>query len=124
MDEVRSAEEIKALTKAFLDRGFAFEYTYQKGGDSSCVYVYRYRKGKDYFDWRETSGETAVHLMTYVNGVYNFPSIKTLFPKEYKTFFIKHLLKKASFDECRNFTADLLKKELLSGKADFLGIPL
>ncbi len=118
------ADEIKELMSPFLERGFAYEFFYEKGGDSSCVYVCRFRKGRDYFDWRETSGETAVHLMTYVNGEYRFPSIKTLFPKENKAFILKHILKKATFDERRIFTAELLKKELLSGKTDFLGIPL
>ena len=118
------ADEIKELMSPFTEKGFTYEFFYEKGGDSSCVYVCRFRKGRDYFDWRETSGETAVHLMTYVNGEYRFPSIKMLFPKENKAFIFKHILKKATFDECRVFTAELLKKELLSGKTEFLGIPL
>ena len=118
------ADDIKALMAPFIEKGFVYEYFYEKGGDSSCVYVCRFKKGRDYFDWRETSGETAVHLMAFVNGEYRFPSIKTLFPKEYKAFFIKHILKKATFEERRIFTANLLIKELLSDKTDFLGIPL
>lgn len=118
------ADEIKELMTPFMEKGFTYEFFYEKGGDSSCVYVCRFRKGRDYFDWRETSGEMAVHLMAYVNGEYRFPSIKTLFPKENKAFALKHILKKATFDERRIFTAELLKKELLSGKTDFLGIPL
>ena len=118
------ADDIKELMSPFLEKGFVYEYFYEKGGDSSCVYICRFRKGRDYFDWRETSGENEVHLMTYVNGEYRFPAIKTLFPKDYKAFAVKHILKKATFQEKRIFTAELLKRELLSGKTDFLKIPL
>ena len=118
------ADDIKLLMSPFMEKGFSYEYFYEKGGDSSCVYICRFRKGRDYFDWRETSGEEEVHLVAYVRDEYYFPSIKTLFPKEYKIFALKHLLKRATFQEKRVFTADLLKKELLSGKADFLKIPL
>ena len=41
-------EQIKKRTLPFIEAGFAFEYFHQKGGDSSCVYICRYKKGKDY----------------------------------------------------------------------------
>ena len=44
-----SWEEIARLCAPFLEKGFAFEYFHQKGGDSSCVYVYRFKKGKNFF---------------------------------------------------------------------------
>ena len=50
------AENVKSLLAPFLEKGFAFEYLYQKGGDSSCVYICRFKKGKDFVDWREVSG--------------------------------------------------------------------
>lgn len=118
------ADDIKELMSPFLEKGFIYEYFYEKGGDSSCTYVCRFKKGRDYFDWRETSGENEVHLMAFVNGNYRFPSVKTMFPKEYRVFTVKHILKKATFQEKREFVAELLKRELLSGKADFLGIPV
>ncbi len=118
------ADDIKVLMTPFLERGFVFEYFYEKGGDSSCVYVCRFKKGKDYFDWRETSGETQVHLMAYVNGEYRFPSIQSMFPKESRMFAVKHLFRKATFDEHRDFVAELLNKELASDKDEFLGITL
>ena len=118
------ADDIKMLMTPFLERGFVFEYFYEKGGDSSCTYVCRFKKGRDYFDWRETSGENEVHLMAFVNGVYLFPSVKTMFPKECRVFTVKHILKKATFQEKRKFVAELFKRELLLNKADFLGIPL
>ena len=124
MSKLSIADDIKELMTPFIEKGFVFEYFYEKGGDSSCVYVCRFKKGRDYFDWRETSGENEVHLMTFVDGEYRFPSIKTLYPQESRVFAVKHILKKATFQQRRVFVAELLKKELLSGKADFLGIPL
>ena len=124
MNQTAIADKIKDRMLPFLEKGFVFEYFYEKGGDSSCVYVCRFRKGKDYFDWRETSGETAVHLMAYVNGEYRFPSVKNLFPKESKMFAVKHILKKATFDEQRDFVAELLRKKLRESEGEFLGIAL
>ena len=118
------ADDIKQLMSPFLEKGFVYEFFYEKGGDSSCTYVCRFKKGRDYFDWRETSGENEVHLMAYVDGQYRFPSVKTMFPKEYRVFTVKHILKKATFQEKRSFVAELLKGELASGKSEFLGIPI
>lgn len=122
MDEVRSAEEIKTLTKPFLEKGFAFEYTYQKGGDSSCVYVYRFRKGRDYFDWRETSGTYEIHLVVCVDGQFVFPNLYKKYKKETRAFAWKHLFKHADIAEKRAFFARLLCKELQA--ESFYGIKL
>ena len=118
------ADDIKQLMSPFLEKGFVYEFFYEKGGDSSCTYVCRFKKGRDYFDWRETSGENEVHLMAYVDGQYRFPSVKTMFPKEYRVFTVKHILKRATFQEKRIFVAELLKSELALGKGEFLGIPV
>ena len=61
-------EQIKQLTAPFMERGFTFEYLYQKGGDSSCVYICRYKKGRDFFDWREVSGGEEINIVVFVNG--------------------------------------------------------
>ncbi len=124
MNEVKSAEIIKKLTLPFLEKGFDFEYFYQKGGDSSCVYVYRFKKGKSFFDWRETSGTYEIHLVVNRNGEFLFPSLKTLYPKEHRAFFWKHFFKKATVDEKRAFFAELLNKELQKNQTEFFGIPL
>ncbi|MBO7297829.1 MAG: hypothetical protein J6U60_02130 [Clostridia bacterium] len=124
MNEVQSAEQIKKLTAPFLEKGFSFEYFYQKGGDSSCVYICRYQKGKSYFDWRENSGGKEINIVVCVNGEFRFPSLKSLYPKEYRAFKIKHIFKKASVEQRREFIATLLNAELASGKPDFFGIPL
>ena len=122
MNEVSSAEEIKKLTAPIIEKGFSFEYFYEKGGDSSCVYICRFRKGKDFWDWREVSGGNEINIVVYVNGGYAFPSLKYLYKKEYRAFKIKHLFKKASVAERRAFTAGLLLNELQ--KPDFFGIKL
>ncbi|MBR2442090.1 MAG: hypothetical protein IKB20_03395 [Clostridia bacterium] len=122
--EVQSAEKIKLLTLPLMEKGFVFEYSYQKGGDSSCVYICRYKKDKNFFDWREVSGGEEINLVTCVDGVYGFPSVKALYPKQYRAFKRKHLFKRASIDERRAFIASILLLELNSGKDNFFGIPL
>ena len=121
MEEVRSAETIKSLTAPFFERGYTFEYTYSKGGDSSCVYIYRFKKGGDCFEWRETSGNYEIHLVVRVRGEYLFPDLYARYPKEKRKFAFKHFFKSATVDEKRAFFAQLLRKELAEHD-DFFGI--
>lgn len=123
VNEVQSAENIKALTTPILEKGFSFEYFYQKGGDSSCVYICRYKKGCDFLDWREVSGGDEINIVISLNGEYRFPSLKTLYPKQYKAFKRKHIFKKATIAERREFVAECLIEELKT-KPDFFGIKL
>lgn len=118
------SNQIRALTAPFFDRGFSFSSKYEKGGDSSCVYICRYQKGRDYFDWREVSGGEEIHLVVYARGEYRFPNLERLYKKETRAFRLKHFFKRATFEEKRAFFASLLKKELQSGKPDFFGIAL
>ena len=118
------AEQIKALTSPFMDKGFVFSSLYEKGGDSSCVYICRYKKGRDFFDWREVSGGDEINIVVYVDGVYDFPTVKRIDPKAYRDFCLKHIFRRASMPEKREFVAAVLCKELASGKPDFLGIKL
>ena len=115
-------EQIKQLTAPFMERGFTFEYLYQKGGDSSCVYICRYKKGRDFFDWREVSGGEEINIVVFVNGNYDFPSLKYLYKQDFRTFSLKHIFKKATMDEKRVFIAELLCRELQSDNPDFFGI--
>lgn len=124
MNEVQTAETIKKLTAPFLEKGFSFEYFYQKGGDSSCVYICRFKKGKDFFDWREVSGGNEINIVISTDKGYLFPNLKTLYKKEYNKFKWKHLLKKPTVSDRREWVAEQLKKELSSGKPDFFGIKL
>ena len=122
MEDLQSAKEMQALTKPFLEKGFTFEYSYQKGGDSSCVYIYRYKKGKAYFDLREVSGGDELNFVVYANGEYQFPSLKYSHPKEFKAFKFRHLFKKPTAEERRALFASLLNKDLAQGS--FFGIKL
>lgn len=124
MNEVIMAETVKKLTAPIIDKGFSFEYLYQKGGDSSCVYICRFQKGKEFIDWREVSGGNEINIVAYVGGGYVFPSLKMLYPKEYRAFKRKHFFKKASMADRREFVASLFIKELESGKPDLFGIKL
>lgn len=124
MSEVTMAEKVKTLTAPILEKGFAFSYFHQKGGDSSCVYICRFQKGKDFLDWREVSGGDEINIVVYTNGAYAFPSLQYLYKKEYRAFKRKHFFKKATVADKREFTASLLLKELQSGKPDLFGIKL
>ena len=124
MEDLQSAKEMQALTQPFLDKGFVFEYSYQKGGDSSCVYIYRYKKGRAYFDLREVSGSTDITFVVYVNGGYVFPSLKMLYKDEHRAFFWKHLFRKATRMDKREFITGLLKKQLAKNPTEFFGIKL
>lgn len=121
MNDVFTAETIKDLLAPLLEKGFTFEYTHEKGGDSSCVYIGRFRKGKNFFDWREVSGGDEINFVVWVNGEYKFPSLKYLYKKELRSFRVKHLFKKETLAEKRAFYAELLLKELQT-KPDFFGI--
>ena len=118
--ELKIEREMKELFAPFLEKGFAYLYTYEKGGDSSCVYIYRFKRGKDFFDLREVSGGDELNFVVYQNGVYQFPSLKLLYKKEYREFTFKHLFKKPTPSEKRAFVAGLLCKEL--EKSTFFGI--
>lgn len=121
MSNTFTAETIKNLLTPLLEKGFSFEYTHEKGGDSSCVYIGRFRKGKDFFDWREVSGGDEINFVVWVKGEYKFPSLKNLYKKEFRAFSLKHLFKKPTIAEKRAFYAGLLINELQT-KPDFFGI--
>lgn len=119
-----SWEEIARLCAPFLEKGFAFEYFHQKGGDSSCVYVYRFKKGKNFFDWRETSGKYEIHLVIFVNGEYRFPILEKRHKRLTRKWRWKHLFKTPEISEKRKIFAALLEEELTKNPTDFFGIKL
>ncbi len=125
MSDLKSEQQIKGLLAPFLDRGWRFEYTYQKGGDSSCVYIYRFIKDSNrYFEWRETSGVYEIHLFVCVNGEYRFPDPIKKYKKQARAFWWKHLFSKASVEEKRDFFGSLLRLELENNPNNFYGIDL
>ena len=120
--ELEIEKEMKGLFAFFLERGFNYRYFYEKGGDSSCVYIYRFQKGKDFFDLREVSGGDELNFVVYAGGEYQFPSLKYLYKKEFAAFKRKHLFKKPTAAEKRALFAECLKKE--GEKGNFFGIEL
>ena len=124
MSDVFTAETIKNLLAPLLEKGFSFEYTHEKGGDTSCVYIGRFRKGRDFFDWREISGASEIHFVVFVRGEYRFPSLKTIYKKEHSMFALKHIFKHASLEEKRVFYAKLLLRILSGNATDFFGIEI
>lgn len=110
------AEQIKKLAAPFIEeRGFSFKYFHEKGGDSSCVYICRFQKGKDFFDVRETSGSYELHLVVYAKGEYRFPKFK-------RKFTFKSLFQKRTIDDERAFLISELEKEWQSSSPEFFGI--
>ena len=124
MSQLEMADEIQNLLAVFLEKGFSFRYFYEKGGDSSCVYICRFQKGKDFFDWREVSGSEEIHIVAMVNGEYRFPTLKSFSPSKYRKYAFKCIFKKPSLERRRGFIADLLKSELEKDQTQFLGIKL
>ena len=121
MNELEIEKEMKTAFAPFLDCGFSYRYFYEKGGDSSCVYVYRFQKGKDFFDLREVSGGDELNFVVYAGGEYQFPSLKYLYKKEFRIFSLKHFFKKPTKQEKRQFFAMLLCNRLQEN-ANFFGI--
>ncbi len=122
MNGVFKTDDIKNLLAPLLEKGFVFSYTNEKGGDSSCSYISRFRKGKDFFDWREVSGSEEISFVVYVDGRYRFPDLRVLYKKEMRKFAFKHLFKKATLVEKRAFYAELLLEELATHEGEFFGI--
>ena len=122
-NELQIEKEIKAAFAAFLDKGFTYRYFYEKGGDSSCVYIYRFQNGKDFFDLREVSGGNELNFVVYAKGGYQFPLLKRLYPKEFSAFSRKHFFRKATREERRALFAQLLTK-YMEEHSDFFGIAI
>ena len=120
-NELAIEKQMKEAFAAFLEKGFIYEYTYEKGGDSSCSYIYRFKKGRDYFDLRELSGGNELSFVVHVGGEVKFPPLKSLYKKEYRAFFWKHIFRGSTREERRKFLAEILTKEL-KAKPNFFGI--
>ena len=121
MNELQIEIEMKAAFAPFLEKGFTYGYTYEKGGDSSCVYIYRFQKGNEFFDLREVSGGEELNFVVFSGGTYQFPLLKRLYPKEFSAFKRKHFFRKATKQEKRAFFAVLLCRHLAENP-DFFGI--
>ena len=120
--ELEIEKEMKQAFAFFLEKGFSYRYFYEKGGDSSCVYIYRFQKGRDFFDLREVSGGNELNFVVFANGEYQFPSLKYLYKKEFRAFAVKRFFRSASREERRAFFAKLLTERAKSG--EFFGIEI
>lgn len=115
MDKKPYQEWIEKQFDFLFERGFSYEYAYDKGSDSSCVYIYRFRKGRNFFDLRAVSGGGDGTFVVYVNGEYLFPSLKLRHKKLFSAFKRKHFFKKPTIEERFAFAALLLKTETETG---------
>ena len=95
--------------------GFFYEYTYDKGSDSSCVYIHRFKKGRDFFDLRVLSGAETLTVVAYVNGEYSFPDVKKKYKKRWRALRFSRLFKRITEKDVWQFYADALKEEAKSG---------
>ena len=121
-NELQIEKEMKAAFGYFIEKGFTYRYFYEKGGDSSCVYIYRFQKGRDFFDLRENSGGDELNFVVFANGEYQFPSLKYLYKKEFRAFRFRHLFRAPTKREKREFFAFLLTNRAKSG--DFFSLSL
>ena len=119
--DLQRDKEIKEQFSFFLERGFSYEYLYEKGGDSACSYIYRFTKGRDYFDVRELSGGEELSFVVSARGMVSFPSLQYKYKKEYRAFAFKHLFKKSTATERRALLASVLVKEY-ENNPTFFGI--
>ncbi|MBQ9118005.1 MAG: hypothetical protein IJY11_02260 [Clostridia bacterium] len=119
--ELERDREIKEQFAFFLERGYTYQYLYEKGGDSACSYIYRFSKGRDFFDVRELSGGDELSFVVYHAGTYAFPYLKSKYKKQYRAFAFKHLFKKSTAKERRALLAEILQTEYES-EPNFFGI--
>lgn len=108
-------EEMKKYFPKLFENGYSYEYAYDKGSDSSCVYIYRFKKGKDRIELREVSGSKdplSVSFVLFLGGEYIFPALSYTYKKEYRKFFFLHIFRKATYDEKWSFISQIALKEL------------
>lgn len=116
MDEKPFENIINREFSFLLCAGFSYEYLYEKGSDSSCVYIYRFRRGRDFIDFRTISGGKEKNVVVFSDGQYLFPNLALRHKKTLRIFRRKHLFKKISDEELWTLAAELLKTEISDGK--------
>lgn len=119
MRDILAAETIKTLMQPLIEKGFFFEYFYEKE-NGVPVYICRFKKGKEYLDWRETESGKEIKIAVCAKGETKGVNLKERYPKQHRRFFWKHLFRKVKPNEKRAFVAELLLSELTN--VDFFGI--
>lgn len=123
MPDRQPYEDIARTYFSFLfDAGFSYRYTYDKGSDSSCVYIMRFEKGRDFIDLRTVSGGGERNFVVFSGGQYLFPDLCRRHKKEARAFRVKHFFRKPTEEELFALEADLFRAEIADGK--LFGIPL
>ena len=123
MRDIFAADTVKTLMQPLIQKGFFFEYFYEKEEEKE-IYICRFKKGKEYLDWRESIDGKEIQIVVSAEGNLRTLPLKALYPKQHRRFWWKHLFKRANADEKRAFVADLLMSELTSETPDFFGMKL
>jgi len=122
MDEKPFEKLINDAFEFLLEAGFAYEYLYDKGSDSSCVYIYRFKKGREFIDFRVVSGGNERNVVVFADGQYIFPNFNVRHKKAVRAFKFRHLLKKATNEELWRFASELVQAEIKDGKLFGIGL--
>ena len=123
MRDLYAAETIKNLMQPLLGKGFFFEYFYEQE-NGAPVYICRFKKGKEYLDWRETESGKEMEIALFVKERETVLDIKKKYRKQRWKFFFKNLFRKATLNDRRAFIAGLLLSELEKEQNNFFGIKL
>lgn len=117
MTETNLEKLIRSSLSPLEEKGFKYESLYEKSSDSACVYIYRFRKGGEYFDVRTVIGSGEYNVEAYVGGRHRFPSLKAKYKGEWRKFKLSHIFKKATEEEILSLVCSLILKECESGDA-------
>ncbi len=126
MENTNAWAAAKNAVEAPQKYGFTYEYTYDKGSDSSCVYVHRFRKGKDKFEIRVLSGAESISVVAYVGGEYRFPNVKKQYPNLWRARAhargVFKIFRKPTEEDTWNFYAAVIEAE--AKNSAIFGIPI
>lgn len=115
MTETNLEKIISESLSPLKEKGFGYESLYEKSSDSACVYIYRFKRGGEYFDIRTVIGSGEYNIEAYVGGRHRFPSLKNKYKAEWRRFKLSHFFKKASEEETLRFVCSLILKEAETG---------
>ena len=122
MRDIMAAKVIKDGMNAFLEKGFLFEYFYERNEAGTPIYVCRFKKGKAYIDWQETEDGEEIVICVRAGENTSVLDLKALYPKAFRNHFWNTLFRKPTVNERRSLIAELLVEEFKSEKPDFFGI--
>lgn len=102
--------------------GFEYEYAYDKSSDASCVYIHRFKKGRDRFEMRVLAGAETLSIVSFVGGEYRFPDVRKKYKKRFRSFRFSHLFKKPTEKETWDLYAELLEEEAKGGSIFYVPV--